>query len=59
MESQVKMFSPLTDEPPVELGIKEQNFDEILEIGDMLATFNHNLIVYVQGPALQEWKEKA
>lgn len=57
-DSLVKMFLPSLDES-IDLGIPEQSFDEILEIGDMLATFDPNVFVYVTGPALQEWKGEA
>lgn len=53
--SQVKAFSLLTEEE-IDLGIKTESLDDLLELGEMAATGHDNLIVYVSGPALQKWE---
>lgn len=39
----------------MDLGIPSEDLDAILGIAEMTATLDDNLIVYVQGPALQKW----
>lgn len=39
----------------MDLGIPSENLNEILEIAEMTATGHDNLVVFVEGPALQKW----
>ena len=50
------MFSTLTGET-VDLGIPSENLDEILGLAETVATGHDDVIVYVQGPALQKWED--
>ena len=50
----LKAFSSLMDEP-IDIGPPDLDFDEILELGHMLATSRPGLIVYVENPPLQKW----
>ena len=52
---QLKSFSDLMDEP-IDVGPPDQSFDEILELGTMLAEGRPGLIVYVENPPLQKWR---
>lgn len=54
--SQLKAFSTLTEEV-LDIGPPSENLDAILELGDMMASSRDGLIVYVQGPVLQKWKD--
>lgn len=50
------MFSLLTEDV-VDLGIPSENLDEILGIAETAATGHDDVIVYVEGPALQKWSK--
>jgi hypothetical protein len=50
------MFSLLTEET-VDLGLPTEDLDTLLELGDTVATSRPDVIVYVEGPALQKWSE--
>ena len=52
---QLKGFSDLMDEP-IDLGLPNENFSEILELGTMMAESRPGLIVYVENPPLQKWE---
>lgn len=40
----------------MDLGPTTEDLDAILQLGDTMATSRPGLIVYVEGPALKEWK---
>ena len=50
------MFSPLTEDV-VDLGLPGEDLDKLLGIADMVATINPDVIVYVEGRALQKWED--
>lgn len=54
--SQLKGFSDLLTEP-FDIGLPSSDANAILELGHELATSRPGLIVYVDGPALQQWDE--
>lgn len=55
--SQLKAFSLLLNEE-VPIGEPTENLDELLNLGEFMATGRDSLIVFVDGPAatkLQKW----
>lgn len=53
---QLKTFSDFMDEPKDE-GPADASFDEVLELGTVLAEHGDGLIVYVENPPLQKWEK--
>jgi hypothetical protein len=53
----LKSYSDFMDEP-LELGPPNGTFDELLELGHMMATSRPGLIVYMENPPLQKWGEE-
>lgn len=54
--SQLKLFSTQTEEI-LEIGPPSEDLDAILGLADMMATNRPDVIVYVDGPALQKWED--
>lgn len=52
--SQLKAFSQITGDE-IAIGPATEDLDAILGLGEMAAA-HHDLIVYVEGPALQKWE---
>lgn len=50
------MFSTLTEET-IDLGIPSNDLDALLELAETVATGHDDVIVYIQGPALQKWSD--
>lgn len=53
--SQLKGFSDLLDKP-FPIGLPSENLDELLGLGETMATSRPGLIVWLEGPALQRWQ---
>lgn len=54
--SQLKAYSQLLDEV-IDLGSPTENLDDLLQLGDFMATGRPGIIVYVEGPALRKWTD--
>lgn len=55
-ESQLHAFSTLTGDV-LDLGLPTGDYDAILELGDDIATIAPSLLVFVDPPVLQAWKD--
>lgn len=51
------MFSLLT-ETTTDLGVPSENLDLLLGLAETVATGHDDVVVYIQGPALQKWKDE-
>jgi hypothetical protein len=41
----------------VDLGIPSENLDDLLGLAETVATGHDDLVVFVEGPALQKWED--
>lgn len=55
--SRVSEFSVLTGEVK-QLGEVTEDLTQLLGLGEMMATGRDDVIVFVEGPALQKWEDE-
>lgn len=53
--SRAKAFSLLTEET-VDLGVPTENLETLLGLAETVATGHDDIVVYIEGPALQKWE---